>query len=115
MTLELAAEPVPLYWAEDHRVIRIEGTRVPIDCIVYLFVEEKRTAEQIAEEYPTVGLEKTCAVISYYLRHRADVDAYVAERRRWGDELRAIAESSPDPRTAASRVVAHSKSRRAGR
>lgn len=113
MTLELAAEPVPLYWAENHQVIRIEGTRVPIDCVVYLLAEEKQTAEQIAEEYPSVGLEKVYAVIAYYLRHKDEVDAYIETRERRGQELRWIAESSPDPLTAARRVVALMAERRA--
>lgn len=115
MTLELAAESVPLYWAEDHQVIRVEGTRVPIDCIVYLFNEEKKSAEEIASvEYPSVGLEKVYAVIAWYLRHKADVDAYVAERERKAEEIRREIEADPEYQARRERLLGWMKTRGQG-
>ncbi len=112
MPLELAAEPVPLYWAEDHQVIRVLGTRVPIDCIVYLFNEEKKSAEEIAAvEYPSVGLEKVYAVIAWYLRHKAEVDAYIAEGERAAAELRREIEADPEYQARRADLLAWMKQR----
>lgn len=39
-------------------------------------------------EGETLGLADVYAVITYYLRHRSDVDAYLQERRARGQAIR---------------------------
>jgi uncharacterized protein (DUF433 family) len=73
-----AMESVPLTTGDDE-VIRIEGTRVPLETLVETF-QEGATAEEIAQQYPTVPLGVVYQLIGYYLRHRSEVDAYVARR-----------------------------------
>lgn len=39
------------------------------------------TAEEIAQQYPSVALVDVYSVITYYLRHKPDVEAYLKERK----------------------------------
>ena len=71
-------ERVPIHTDSDG-VVRVAGTRVTLDTIVDAF-ETGATAEEIAQQYPAVPLVDVYSVITYYLRHKPDVDAYRAER-----------------------------------
>ena len=73
----------------------IRGTRVSLDSIVYRFLEG-RTAEDIAQSFPVLKLEEVYGAITYYLSHRADVDAHL-ERSREELEARRQASRDADP------------------
>ncbi len=88
MTLQetLVPEAPPL--REDQGgVIRVAGTRVRLDTVVFAF-NNGATAEEILLRYPSLALSDIYAVIAHYLRHRAEVDAYVVERERIAEEAR---------------------------
>lgn len=85
MTLALALDPVPLVAAEDGQVIRVAGTRVNLETILGAFLEGS-TPEQIAEDFPAVPLADVYAVIAYYLRHREEVEGYLAQSARQADQ-----------------------------
>lgn len=76
----LVAEAIPLSAGRDG-VVRVAGTRVTLDTVIEAF-REGLSAEAIAEQYPALDLGVVYAVIGYYLRHRAEVEAYLAERSR---------------------------------
>lgn len=42
--------------------------------------------DDTVHSYTSLSLQDVYAVVAYYLRHQAEVDAYVAERDRIGDE-----------------------------
>lgn len=63
----------------DDNVIRVEGTRVPLDTVIAAF-QDGATAEEISQQYPTVSLAACYQVIGYYLRHRAELDIYMERR-----------------------------------
>lgn len=92
--LAIAAEPLPLHTDQDG-VVRVGGTRVTLDSVIYSF-QEGSTAEQILEQYPSLRLADVYAVISYYLRHREDVEAYMREQRRQAEEVRRQDEARHD-------------------
>ena len=46
------------------------------------------TAEEIAQQYPTLQLVDVYSVIGYYLRHQAEADEYPRDRERRADEVR---------------------------
>ena len=46
--------------------IRLKGTRVGIETILYEYIYRARTPEEIAQIYPTVTLEQVYATILYY-------------------------------------------------
>lgn len=74
----LEPEPVLLTRDEAGRLLVI-GTRVPLDTLVTAF-ERGESPESIHESYPTVSLGDIYAIFTYCVRHRADVNAYLAER-----------------------------------
>jgi hypothetical protein len=50
--------------------------------------QDGATPEAIAQRYPTVTLADIYAVIAYFLRHREDIEAYLAEREQKAQEIR---------------------------
>jgi len=109
MTLAIQAEPLPLRQEPDGTV-RVGGTRVLLDTVVSAF-REGASPEQIAEQYPDLALPDVYAAIGYYLRKRADVDAYIAGRRQEADRLRVEIEGKLDPRGIRDRLLARRASR----
>jgi uncharacterized protein (DUF433 family) len=88
MTITETLEPQapPLYEVEGG-TIRVTGTRVSLDSVVWAF-NQGGTAEEIVQKFPTLKLVDVYAVIAYYLRNRVDVDAYLALREREGEEIK---------------------------
>jgi len=80
MSLTISDEPVPLEINEDG-VVRVNGTRVTLDTIVAAF-NEGATAEEIVYQYPSLNLTDVYMVISYYLRHRSEVEKYLRQRHQ---------------------------------
>lgn len=78
MTLPLEKDPVPLTTTPEG-VIRVAGTRVTLDTVVASF-KSGSTPEDIVDSYPSLSLEDVHAVLSYYQRHRAEIEAYLAKR-----------------------------------
>jgi len=78
MSLVIEAPPVPLR-TDEHGVLRVGKTRVPLDTVVYSF-NQGASAEEIVMSYPTLKLDDVYAVISYYLHNRAEVDSYLGQR-----------------------------------
>jgi hypothetical protein len=46
------------------------------------------TPEQIVHKFPTLQLADVYAVITYYLRHQDEVQAYMAEQHKAAEALR---------------------------
>ncbi len=59
--------------------IRVKGTRVGIETILYDYIYKSRTPEAIAAEYPSLTLEQVYATITYYLHNKEQVNAYIAD------------------------------------
>jgi len=104
MGLIIAHEAVPLRAAEDG-AIRVGGTRVTLDTVVAAF-EQGATAEEIAQQYPSLLLADTYAVIAFYLHHRTEVDAYLAQRAKDARRVRQENEARFDPTGVRARLLA---------
>lgn len=104
MKLNVEPQPVPLV-VTDEGVVRIEGTRVPLETVVRAF-HLGATPEEIAQDYPTLSLAQVYAVLAYYLRHREAVDAYVAERAAISNAAQAAHEAQFDPTGIRARLLA---------
>jgi uncharacterized protein (DUF433 family) len=78
MSLVTDAPPVPLR-TDEHGVMRVGKTRVPLDTVVFAF-NQGSTPEEIVMSYPTLDLGDVYAVVNYYLHNRAEVDAYLSQR-----------------------------------
>ena len=91
----IAPEPVPLVLDHAGRLM-VPGTRVSLDVLVAAFKRGK-TPEAIHEGYETVPLADVYAIFAYYLRHRDEVEEYLAERQRQGEEVKARIEALYPP------------------
>ncbi len=104
MAEALKTEPMPLVKGADG-VIRVSGTRVALETLVAAF-SEGASAEEIAEQYPSVALADVYHVIGYYLRHSAELESYFAQRQRAGGEARRVNELSSPPDGIRDRLLA---------
>jgi uncharacterized protein (DUF433 family) len=84
--IEIVADPVPMAVDEDG-MVRIAGTRVTLDTVIACY-QQGYNADMIVEGFPTLTLADVHAVIAYYLRHQEEVDRYIAENERAGEEER---------------------------
>ncbi len=86
-------------------VIRVGGTRVTLDTVVGAY-RDGASAEAIAQQYPSLDLADIHAVIGHYLRHRSQVEAYLAEREARAETVRRDNESRFDPIGVRDRLLA---------
>ncbi len=94
MTLVIEAETIPIVQTADG-AFRIGKTRVTLDTLIVVF-NQGLTPEEIVQSYPTLLVADVYAVITYYLRHQAEVDAYIAQNEREVEALQAQFEARFD-------------------
>ncbi len=104
MTLEIEAQPLPLAVDIDG-VVRISGTRVTLDTVVYAFLDGA-TAEEIAQQYPSLSLPDIYSVIGYYLNQSAKVNKYLRQRERLAAKVKLRNETRFDPEGVRDRLLA---------
>ena len=104
MSLSLTAEAVPLS-TDAEGVFRVSGTRVTLDSIIRAY-QDGSSADAIAEQYPSIPLADVHAVLSYYLKHRESVEAYLHNRRIKAEEVRQENEARFDPNGIRARLLA---------
>ncbi|MEZ5194150.1 MAG: DUF433 domain-containing protein [Nocardioides sp.] len=83
------------------------GTRVPLDTLVAAF-ERGDSPESIHESYGTVSLGDIYAVFTYCVRHREEVNAYLAERDQTRSAAQAEVEGRFPPEGLRARLLARS-------
>lgn len=86
MTLAIEDIKLPLR-GDEYGTIHVGNTRVTLDTVVAHF-ENRAIPEDIASAFPTLRLDDIYLTLGYYLRNKAAVDAYLAERREGGEEAR---------------------------
>jgi uncharacterized protein (DUF433 family) len=59
--------------------IRIQGHRVWIQHVLRPYIAEGKSAEQIAQDLPTLSLDKIYATILYYLLNKQTVTRYLSD------------------------------------
>ena len=104
MTLSTMTSTIPLQISLDG-VIRIGETRVTLDTVVGAF-HDGATAEEIAQQYPTLKLADVYLVLGHYLDHRAEVDAYLRQRQVAAGQIRVETEARFDPQGVRVRLLA---------
>ncbi|MFN6559380.1 MAG: DUF433 domain-containing protein [Nostoc sp. ChiSLP01] len=77
--------------------IRLKGTRVRIETILYDFIHRARTLEEIADSYPSLTLEQVYATILYYLHNKEAVSAYIADWLEWSHKMQEEQQRNPSP------------------
>jgi uncharacterized protein (DUF433 family) len=66
--------------------VRVGQSRVLLELVIHAF-QDGATPEVIVLSYPTLTLADVYSVIAYYLRHKDDVEQYLAQRERKAEEV----------------------------
>ncbi|MCP4109771.1 MAG: DUF433 domain-containing protein [Desulfobacteraceae bacterium] len=85
--------------------IRIKGTRVGIESILYEFIHREQPPEAIVAKFPSVTLEQVYATILYYLQNKQMIEKYLAEWLAFGQRMRAEQAKNPPPVVARLRAL----------
>jgi uncharacterized protein (DUF433 family) len=59
--------------------IRLKNTRIGIETILYAYIHQHRTAEDIAQTYPQLTPEQIHATILYYLHNKTAIAQYLTD------------------------------------
>lgn len=95
MSIAIQSEKPPLI-EDEHGAIRVGGSRVLLDLVVHAF-QDGAAPETIVQQYPSLSLSDTYAAVAYYLRHKTEVESYLASREAQAQSIRAKVESTqPD-------------------
>lgn len=78
MNIAFAPDPVPLL-KDASGVLRVAGSRVTADVLVSAF-DAGQTPEEIVQQYPSLDLAAIYAALGYVIKHRVEIDAYLAQR-----------------------------------
>jgi uncharacterized protein (DUF433 family) len=104
MQLIIESQPVPIA-ADADGVYRVGRTRLTLDTVVAAF-HDGATPEEIVQQYPAIELEHAYSVIGYYLRHQAEVDAYLSARADSAARVRSETERAHPPQGLRERLMA---------
>jgi uncharacterized protein (DUF433 family) len=67
--------------------IRVKGTRIGIETVLYEYLHGSRSPEEIAARYPALSLEQVYATITWYLHNQDATNAYLG---RWLEGARRV-------------------------
>jgi uncharacterized protein (DUF433 family) len=105
VSLSISKEPLA---TDADGIVRVGATRVTLDTVVEAF-DEGATPEEIVQQYPSLDLADVYAAISYYLRHRSEVEEYLRGRQAQHDEARRVNESRSPRADIRARLVSRRK------
>lgn len=77
--------------------IRIKGSRIGIESVLYEYIHNAKTLEEIDAQFWSIDLEQVYATILYYLHNKEAVDRYMREWIEFGERMRAEQGKNPDP------------------
>ena len=77
--------------------IRIKGTRIGIESVLYESLHLSQTPEEIVERFHTLTLEEVYATILYYLQNPVKVGGYLANNLQYCKRFREEYERNPPP------------------
>lgn len=104
MSLVIESPPVPLR-TDEHGVMHVGTTRVPLDTVVFAF-NQGSSPEEIVLSYPTLELTDVYAVVNYYLHNRSEVDLYLSQREGESARIREENEKRFPPAGIRARLLA---------
>lgn len=89
--------------------IRLKGTRVGIESVLYEFIHREQAPEAIAERFPSLTLEQIYATILYYLHNKSNIEAYMTAWLAFGQRMRAEQAQNPPPVVVRLRQLKHQR------
>lgn len=72
----------------------VSGSRVSLESVIFAFLDGLSPETIAAECFPVLTLEQVYGVITYYLGHRQEIDAYLAQAEA---EFGAFQRATSDP------------------
>ena len=109
MAFEVRTDPAPLR-VDNSGTVRVGDSRVTLDILVGAF-KLGASAEEIAEQYPTVRLCDVHSVLGYYLRRQDEVDEYLNAREADAKRIRLEVEQRFPPVESRARLMKRHASR----
>jgi uncharacterized protein (DUF433 family) len=80
--------------------IRLKGTRIGIESILYEYIYKQRPPEEIIKHFSGITLEQIYATVLYYLHNQETVSKYIADWLEWGYQQRKKQKLNPHPAVA---------------
>ena len=77
--------------------IRIKGTRIGIESVLYEYIHREQSPESIQNIFPSLSLEQIYATILYYLHNRDKVNNYLVDWLEFGFNKRVEQKKNPPP------------------
>jgi uncharacterized protein (DUF433 family) len=77
-------------------VVRVGGTRVPLESVVLAFGNGS-TAEEIAQQFPSLALADVYTAISFILNNPETVEKYCRSRQSERDSVKSSSEARFEP------------------
>jgi uncharacterized protein (DUF433 family) len=113
MNMPIQAVTVPLF-DDGQGGLRVSGTRVLLERIIHAF-EDGATPEGIVQRYDTLQLPDVYAVLTWYLRNKAEVEDYLRRRAEEAETIRRTIEAKqPDRAGLRTRLLARRAQKEAG-
>jgi len=89
--------------------IRIKGTRIGIETVLYEYIYREQSPEAIVKLFPSLALDQVYATILYYLKHKETITAYLADWLVFGQRMRAEQAKNPPPVVIRLRQLKHQR------
>jgi uncharacterized protein (DUF433 family) len=77
--------------------IRIKGTRIGIESVLYEYIHRQQPPEEILKSFPSLTIDKIYATILYYLLNKQTIETYMTEWLAYGRRMREEQERNPPP------------------
>jgi uncharacterized protein (DUF433 family) len=84
----------PTYVEQRDQGYWISGSRVSLESVIFVFLDGFSPETIASECFPVLTLEQVYGVITYYLSHRQEVDAYLKQVET---EMETFQQSIQDP------------------
>jgi len=102
--MKLEPENIPLQF-DANGVIRVSGTRVSIDSLLYSFLDGA-SPETIADQFTSVPLADVYLVVGFYLKNRDALDAYLQDQSLQEEQIQRETEKRFSPHGIRARLLA---------
>ena len=89
--------------------IRIKGTRIGIETVLYEYIYREQSPEDIVKLFPSLALDQIYATILYYLKHKETITAYMADWLAFGQRMREEQAKNPSPVVLRLRQLKHQR------
>jgi uncharacterized protein (DUF433 family) len=77
--------------------IRLKGSRIGIETILFEYIDRCHTPEEITQSYPSLTLEQVYATILYYLQNQDKISNYLKNWIEHGHKMRQQQRLNPPP------------------